>query len=108
MSENPTTPTDPLSDDDSSFMQRLTKVATSDILRLVFLSVLVGFLLAAFQIDPRSLWVDFFGSLGDIWERFLRFITHSAADLINYFLLGAVIVVPIAIIMRLLRATRSD
>jgi hypothetical protein len=108
MTENPTTTTDNRTEDDRSFMARFIRIGTTDILRLVFLSVLVGFLLAAFQIDPRSLWVDFFGSLGDIWSRFIQFLTHSAADLINYFLLGAVIVLPIALLMRVLRATRSD
>lgn len=108
MSENSTTPAPSEPAERQGFVQRLVRMTPSDILRLVFLSVLVGFLLAAFRIDPRELWIDFFGTIGRVWERFILFVTHSAADLVSYFLLGAVIVVPIAIVFRLLRASRAD
>ena len=109
MSDTQTTPsTQPDNSRSGSFLQRLLKIAPSDILRLVFLSILVGFLLAVFRVDPRRLWVDFFGTLADAWEGVVNFVMHSAADLINYFILGAVIVVPIWLILRVLRAAQRD
>ncbi|GLK52100.1 DUF6460 domain-containing protein [Maricaulis virginensis] len=86
-----------------SFVQRLVRMSTADILRLVFLCVLAGFLLAALNVNPRDLWVDFFGTLAESWGRFIRFITESAGWAIEYFLLGAVLVIPIWIVFRLLR-----
>ncbi|MEP3072012.1 DUF6460 domain-containing protein [Maricaulis sp.] len=86
-----------------SFVQRLVRMSTADILRLVFLCVLAGFLLAALNVNPRDLWVDFFGTLAESWDRFIRFITESAGWAIEYFLLGAVLVIPIWIVFRLLR-----
>ena len=86
-----------------SFVQRLVRMSTADILRLVFLCVLAGFLLAALNVNPRDLWVDFFGTLAESWGRFIRFITESAGWAIEYFLLGAVLVIPIWIVFRVLR-----
>jgi len=86
-----------------SFVQRLVRMSTADIMRLVFLCVLAGFLLAALNVNPRDLWVDFFGTLAESWGRFIRFITESAGWAIEYFLLGAVLVIPIWIVFRLLR-----
>tara|TARA_B100000282_G_C31303558_1_gene296673 strand:+ start:26 stop:331 length:306 start_codon:yes stop_codon:yes gene_type:complete len=86
-----------------SFVQRLVRMSTADILRLVFLCVLAGFLLAALNVNPRDLWVDFFGTLAESWGRFIRFITESAGWAIEYFLLGAVLVIPIWIVFRILR-----
>ena len=87
-----------------TFLGRLTSVSATDILRLVFLCVLVGFILAAFHLNPRRLWIDFFGTIGEAWGRFIHFITESAGWAIEYFLLGAIIVVPIWIIFRVMRA----
>lgn len=91
-----------------TFMQRLTKISSADILRLVFLCVLAGFLLAALNVNPRDLWVDFFGTLAESWSRFIHFITESAGWAIEYFLLGAVLVIPIWLVFRLLRALGRD
>lgn len=101
MSENSQT-------DRRTFMQRLTKISSADILRLVFLCVLAGFLLAALNVNPRDLWIDFFGTLAESWSRFIRFITESAGWAIEYFLLGAVLVIPIWLVFRLLRALGRD
>ncbi|MBO6766002.1 DUF6460 domain-containing protein [Maricaulis sp.] len=86
-----------------SFVQRLVRMSTADILRLVFLCVLAGFLLAALNVNPGDLWVDFFGTLAESWGRFIRFITESAGWAVEYFLLGAVLVIPIWIVFRVLR-----
>jgi len=91
-----------------TFMQRLTKISSADILRLVFLCVLAGFLLAALNVNPRDLWIDFFGTLTESWSRFIHFITESAGWAIEYFLLGAVLVIPIWLVFRLLRALGRD
>ena len=58
---------------------------------------------AALNVNPRDLWVDFFGTLAESWGRFIRFITESAGWAIEYFLLGAVLVIPIWIVFRILR-----
>lgn len=91
-----------------TFVQRLTKISSADILRLVFLCVLAGFLLAALNVNPRDLWIDFFGTLAESWSRFIHFITESAGWAIEYFLLGAILVIPIWLVFRLLRALGRD
>ncbi|MHA6287389.1 DUF6460 domain-containing protein [Maricaulis sp. CAU 1757] len=87
-----------------SFVQRLVAVSATDVARLVFLCVLVGFILAAFHLNPRRLWIDFFGTVTEAWSRFIHFLTESAGWAIEYFLLGAIIVIPIWFVLRLLRA----
>lgn len=91
-----------------TFMQRLVRISASDLARLIFLCVLVGFILAAFHINPRRLWIDFFGTVGEAWGRFIDFLTNSASWAVEYFVLGAVIVVPIWIVFRILRAMRRS
>jgi Na+/H+-dicarboxylate symporter len=91
-----------------TFVQRLTKISSTDILRLVFLCVLAGFLLAALNVNPRDLWIDFFGTLAESWSRFVSFIVDSAGWAVEYFLLGAVLVVPIWIVFRLIRAAGRE
>lgn len=91
-----------------SFVQRLLRFAPSDLLRLIFLCVLAGFFLAAFHVNPRRLWVDFFGTLAESWSRFIGFISDSAMWAVDYLLLGAVLVVPIWIVIRVVRALRRD
>jgi hypothetical protein len=69
------------------------------LVRLIILSVVVGFVLAWLGIRPyevfdwvadffRDLWLNGFDALGAVWQ---------------YFLIGAVIVVPVFILLRLLR-----
>ncbi|WP_412545339.1 DUF6460 domain-containing protein [Maricaulis sp. MIT060901] len=94
--------------DDSGFLQRLFKLSPNDLLRLLFLCVLVGLLLAAFNVDPRRLWVDFFGTLVESWTSIVSAIVNSAGHAIEYLLLGAVLVVPIWLLMRVLGAMRRD
>jgi hypothetical protein len=71
--------------------------------RLVLVSILVGVILAALGLDP----IDIVRSM----ERLIRTIWNIGFDafrwLWRYFLLGAVIVVPIWLIMRLLKAPQS-
>lgn len=102
-----TSPASPQADD-SGFLQRLFKLSPNDLLRLLFLCVLVGLLLAAFNVDPRRLWVDFFGTLVESWTSIVSAVVNSAGHAIEYLLLGAVLVVPIWLLMRVLGAMRRD
>lgn len=90
------------------FLDRLVRISAGDLVRVFFVCVLVGLALAAFRIDPRSLWVDFFGTIGAVWRRFFETLGDSIAWAVEYFLLGAVIVIPIWILVRLLGAMRRD
>ena len=71
--------------------------------RLVLLSVLVGVILSALGLDP----FDIIRSV----ERLVRSIWNIGFDAVRwlwrYFLLGAVIVIPIWILMRLFNAPRG-
>ncbi|HEY2425810.1 MAG TPA: DUF6460 domain-containing protein [Pseudolabrys sp.] len=71
--------------------------------RLILLSILVGVILSALGLDP-------FDILHSV-ERLIRSIWNMGFDAIRwmwrYFLLGAVIVIPIWILMRLFNAPRG-
>ena len=76
----------------------------SVIFRLVLLSVLIGVILKVLGLDP-------FNILRSI-EDLIRAIWNMGFDAVRwlwrYFLLGAVIVVPIWLIMRLMRAAKGE
>ena len=71
--------------------------------RLVLVSILVGVILSVLGLDPY----DLFHSI----ERLFRTIWNMGFDAVRYlwryFLLGAVIVIPIWLIMRLVNAPRG-
>jgi Domain of unknown function (DUF6460) len=71
--------------------------------RLILVSILVGVVLSAFGLDP----FDIVHSI----ERLLRHIWNMGFDAVRwlwrYFLLGAVLVIPIWIIIRLVNAPRG-
>jgi uncharacterized protein DUF6460 len=73
------------------------------LVRLALVSILVGVVLAALGLDP----FDIIHSI----ERLIRSIWNMGFDAVRwlwrYFLLGAVIVIPIWIIMRLVNAPRG-
>ena len=73
------------------------------LVRLVLVSILVGVVLAALGLDP----FDIVRSV----ERLIRSIWNMGFDALRwlwrYFVLGAVIVIPIWIIMRLVNAPRG-
>ncbi len=87
-----------------TFVQRLVSVRVRDLVILFLLCVLAGVILALFNIDPAELWVDFFGTLARAWDRFFIIISDSVVWSLRYFLLGAVLVVPLWIIWRVLSA----
>ncbi len=75
----------------------------SVIVRLVLLSVLVGFLLHVMGLDPFDIIRSIRKLLQTIWD--MGF--DAVVRLWRYFLLGAVLVVPIWLIVRLVRTPRG-
>lgn len=67
------------------------------LLKLVIASVAVGIVLAVFGIQPVDLWRDFLDTIGRIWQMGFDAIDWS----LRYLLLGAVVVIPIFILVRL-------
>ena len=69
----------------------------SVIVRLILLSILVGVILSALGLDPFNIWHSI--------ERLIRSIWNMGWDAVvrlwRYFLLGAVLVVPIWLVVRL-------
>jgi hypothetical protein len=72
----------------------------SVLLRLVLLSILVGVILAAFGLDPWNIVRSVERLFSAIWD--MGF--DAIFSLWRYFLLGAVLVVPIWLITRLVKA----
>lgn len=67
-------------------------------LKLLFLSFVVGLVFAAMGVNPLALWHDLWGTLGDVFD--------ASEDLvrwgIKYIVLGAIVVVPIWLMGRLI------
>lgn len=87
-----------------SFIQRLLAVRPSDLVIVFFLCVLVGMILAVLNVDPARLWVDFFGAVADAWSSFFGNLGDALGWALQYFFLGAVIIIPIWIVLRLIKA----
>jgi uncharacterized protein DUF6460 len=68
--------------------------------RLVLLSILVGVILAALGLDPR----DIFRSIQELITRIWDMGFDAVRWLWRYFVLGAVLVIPIWFIARLLKS----
>lgn len=72
-------------------------------IRLALISVVVGILLSVFGITPRN----FFQTLDDL-ARYVYDMGFGAIEwVLQYMVLGAMIVIPIWLIARLLRADRT-
>jgi hypothetical protein len=69
--------------------------------RLVLLSILVGVILSALGLDPLNLWRSLQNLVRQIWDMGFDAIWW----LWRYFLIGAVLVIPIWLIMRLAKST---
>ena len=87
-----------------SVLQRVLSVRFADLMIVFLLCVLVGLVLAVFQVDPADLWVDFFQTVGDAWASFFDSIGASLRWALRSFFLGAVIVLPIWLAVHLIRA----
>jgi len=70
--------------------------------RIILLSVLVGVILSAMGLDPRDIW----HSIVDLITRIWNMGWDAVVWLWRYFLLGAVIVIPIWIVVRLAKGAR--
>jgi hypothetical protein len=71
--------------------------------KLVLLSILIGVVLSALGLDPWNIVASVQRLLRDIWN--MGF--DAVRWLWQYFLLGAVLVIPIWIILRLVRAPKG-
>jgi hypothetical protein len=69
--------------------------------RLILLSILVGVILSALGIDPLNLWRSLQNLILGIWDMGFDAIWW----LWRYFLIGAVLVIPIWLLIRLTRGT---
>ena len=70
------------------------------LLRLLLLSFVVGLALWVFGVDPLDLWRDFGRTIEEIWWHLGDFVQWA----IKYVALGAIVVIPLWIIYRVLRA----
>jgi len=75
----------------------------SVVLKIILLSVVVGVILSALGLDPRDIWQSLVELVKHIWNMGW----DAVLWLWRYFLLGAVIVVPIWLVVRLLKAGRG-
>jgi len=73
------------------------------LVRLVLLSILVGVVLSALGFDPWNILPSIANFLRNIWD--MGF--DAVRWVWRYFLLGAIVVIPIWLIMRLTRAPRG-
>ena len=73
------------------------------LVRLILLSIVIGVLLAALGVDPWNIWRSF----ESLARRIMSMGFEAVEWVWRYFLLGAVIVVPIWIIVRLFRMVRG-
>jgi hypothetical protein len=73
------------------------------LLRLLALSFVVGLVLWIFGIDPMDLWRNFGETVRAVWENMGDFARWA----IKYVALGAIVVLPLWIIFRVLRVMTS-
>ncbi len=90
-----------------SLIQRLTAVRPGDLVLIFFLCVLVGMVLAFLNVNPADLWVDFFGAVADAWTEFFGNLGSAVGWALQYFFLGAVIIVPIWLLFHVIKALTS-
>lgn len=90
---------------DASVLARFLGGAPAAVaLRLVFLSVIVGFFLIWLDITPR----DIFESLRDDVARIWAMGFDALRGLVDYFLAGAAVVIPLFLLLRLVEFRRRD
>ena len=71
--------------------------------KLILLSILIGVVLSAIGLDPRDIFASITRLFRDIWN--MGF--DAVRWLWQYFLLGAVIVIPVWLILRIVRTPRG-
>jgi len=72
------------------------------LLRLVFLSFVVGIVLSALNLDP----IDLVHMVIDFFERLWNMGFHAIGRLGSYLLIGAIVVVPIWLVTRIISMGR--
>jgi hypothetical protein len=70
------------------------------LLKLAAMSLLVGLVFAAFGIDPLDLWRNFGSTIREAWTLAFDALQWS----LQYMILGAIVVLPLWILYRLLTA----
>jgi uncharacterized protein DUF6460 len=71
--------------------------------KLILLSILIGVVLSALGLDPLNIFASLQRLVRDVWNMGFDAIRW----LWQYFLLGAVVVIPIWLILRLVRAPKG-
>jgi hypothetical protein len=71
--------------------------------RLILLSILVGVILSALGIDPLNIWRSLQNLVLGIWD--MGF--DAIWSVWRYFVIGAVLVIPIWVLVRLSKGTRG-
>lgn len=80
----------------------MPRITLATLLKLVIASILVGAAMAYLDVQPIQLWRWFAERLAEIFAD----IHYYASRAVTYFLLGAVVVVPIWFVIYLWRAIR--
>ncbi len=96
---NDIAPPDPESE--LSFAEKLFAFKLSGLFKLLLACLGVGVLLAILDIDPRRVWSDFFGTIADAWAKGWEL----AGGAVDYLILGAILVVPVFVVLRVLNAS---
>lgn len=91
-----------MADGKNGFSQFLGGPPALVLLRLVILCVVVGVILAALGLDPRNILT----SARRLVEHLASFGLDTLTGLWRYFLLGAIVVIPLWLIMRFSRGLR--
>jgi len=73
------------------------------VVRLVLLSIVVGFILTTLHIDPQDIFRYFQDLFQDLVEHLWRLGLRPIREVGTYFLVGAVVVIPIWALIRLSR-----
>lgn len=89
-----------LSDSRSGLERFLGDTPLRVAVRLIILSLVVGFVLSAFQLHPLEL----VRTMINFIERAFISVFNSLEDFISYIVLGAVIVVPVWFLLRLMKS----
>lgn len=81
----------------------MRKSTFSTVVKLVVISLLVGMALALFDITPQSLLENLGSTVIEIYRLVLRFFRWA----LEYILIGAVVVLPIWLVLYLVRVARK-
>lgn len=83
------------------------RFSSRTLLQLVIASILVGALLALFDISPIRFWQGFFDAARELISAIGESFGDIMVNLATYFLLGAAIVAPVWIVLRLFSGGRK-